>query len=454
MVYVRSNRELIAIIGKLSISWKYKKEENYMKRQFHTKIFCNFFLLFVCYSFGTSPFKLGVENISASLFKKLCADKKNDVQNDICIIGLITNQSGVDQKGTRTIDILKQRKDCNLNYIFAPEHGFKGISAERDVHDCVDTKTKIPIISLYGNGSGKMIAPQYVNAVDAFVFDIQDSGMRHYTYISTLLNTMKIAAEYDKAFIVLDRPNPLAGVMEGPLVDPSLISFISIAPIPLRHGMTVGELAHYFNTHILKKPVPLHVVKMKNYDRTQGFVGDLLHQLSPNLQSLQSCYGYSFLGLLGEIESFDIGVGTPMAFRCITLPQSMRISSSVWKRLQTLLDSFGVKSFLYTHKKKKRTSKGLRLEFSDIHNLHAFDLFIALLQFFKKEGISLSFSAAFNKAVGTKNVQDLLQGTISEKLFFNEISQDLQRFHKRARNSFFYSPLPGVTSRALNIFPE
>jgi uncharacterized protein YbbC (DUF1343 family) len=180
-------------------------------------------IVFLGKLYATSSFKLGVENIPASLFKKICLDKKNDK----CSIGLITNQSGADQKGTRTIDILMQRHDCNLKYIFVPEHGFTGVGAERDVDDSVDAKTNIPIISLYGNGSGKMIAPHYSKAIDVFVFDIQDSGMRHYTYISTLLNTMKIAAEHNKPFVVLDRPNPLGSVMEGPLVDTSLISFIS-----------------------------------------------------------------------------------------------------------------------------------------------------------------------------------------------------------------------------------
>jgi len=420
-----------------------------MKMQFHKKIF------YCVVIFGSSalvaiePFKLGVENISQSLLKKVCPHKTKES----CMIGLITNQTGVDQKGTRTIDILGQVYKYSLRYIFAPEHGLNGVLAERDVHDSVDKKTGIPIISLYGNGSGKMIAPEYLNNIDCLMFDIQDSGMRHYTYISTLLNTMKIAAENNKPFVVLDRPNPLASVMEGPLVEQSLISFISIAPIPLRHGMTIGELAWYFNKHVLEKPVLLHVVKMKNYDRTKGFVGDIIHQLSPNLQSLQSCCGYSFLGLLGEIEPFDVGVGTHMAFRCIALPESMHVAPAVWERLQEILSSFGVQSFPYHHhnKKNNRMSRGLRLEFADINDVHAFELFITILQFFKKEKIAFSFSAAFNKAVGTKNVQELIAGTLSERVFFRQIYKDLKKFHKRARRSFFYEPAPTVVRKSFII---
>ena len=252
-----------------------------------------------------------------------------------------------------------------VKYIFAPEHGLNGTLAERDVHDAIDAKTHIPIISLYGNGTGKMISDAQMNDLDLLIFDIQDSGMRHYTYISTLLNTMKVAAEYGKAYIVLDRPNPLGSLMEGPLVDQSLISFISIASIPLRHGMTIGELALYFNRYVLKKAAPLQVIKMENYDKSTGFAGTFIHQLSPNLQSLQSCYGYSFLGLLGEIEPFDIGIGTPMAFRCITLPEAVVVPKGMWLRLQAVLSSFGVRSFLYDHvnpknnRKRKRRAVGI-----------------------------------------------------------------------------------------------
>ncbi|HEX4069132.1 MAG TPA: DUF1343 domain-containing protein [Candidatus Babeliales bacterium] len=411
-----------------------------MKRYFYIIIF--YFPLLG----AVAPFKLGVENISESLFKKICPHK----QNGSCMAGLITNQTGVDQKGVRTIDTLV-KLGCPLRYIFAPEHGFTNVVAGKEVHDSVDKKTGVHIISLYGKGSGKMIAPEHMNNIDYLIFDIQDSGMRHYTYISTLLNTMKIAAEYDKPYIVLDRPNPLAGIMEGPLVDSDLISFISIAPIPLRHGMTIGELAGYFNKYICKKPVKLHVVKMKNYDRNCGFIGELKHQLSPNLQSLQSCYGYSFLGLLGEIEPFDVGVGTHMAFRCITLPEKLHVPHSVWDRLQTVLSSYGVQSFHYQHinAKNKKKRKGLRLEFSDINKLHAFELLITILQFFTKEKIKFSFSASFNKAVGTPKVQELIAGKISERLFFEHIHKDLQQFYQKARTLFLYEPLPTITCKTL-----
>lgn len=390
-----------------------------------------------------AEFRLGVENISNAFIKKICpAEKKT------CIVGLITNQTGVDQQGKRTIDILRQR-GLNLTYVFAPEHGMSGVLAERDVYDSRDEKTGIPVISLYGNGSGKMISAEMMNAIDVLIFDIQDSGMRHYTYISTLLNTMKLAAEYNTAFVVLDRPNPLGSIMEGPLVEQGLTSFISIAPIPLRHGMTIGELAWYFNGHVLQKPAQLHVVPMRNYDRTQGFMGNFLHQLSPNLQTLQSCCGYSFLGLFGEIEPFDVGVGTHMAFRCLAIPDATHCNQLIWQKAQKIFSLYGVKSFSYYHtnEKTKKLSKGLRLEFSLMSEVHSFQLFIALLQLFKREQIPFSFSAAFDKAVGTKNVKKLIAGEMTEEFFFATLQQDLLQFYQVARKSFFYKPYPKLQKK-------
>lgn len=393
------------------------------------------FMTIALFADHKTSFKLGIENVSASLLQTICSAEHAKV----CTIGLITNQTGVNQHDKRTVDVLIDQ-GINVKYIFVPEHGLNGTPAGKDVHDSMDKKTKIPVLSLYGNGSGKMITSEQMNELDCLVFDIQDSGMRHYTYISTLLNTMKIAAEYKKPYIVLDRPNPLGGMMQGPLVQPDLISFISIAPIPLRHGMTIGELACYFNKHVLESPIVLEVVPMCGYDRNTGFMGKFMHQLSPNLQSLQSCYGYSFLGLLGEVEPFDVGVGTSMAFRCIALPKHLHIKKDVWRRLQEVFNNFGVKSFLYHHTNPKgnRKSKGLRLEFSSIAQLRSFDLFIAILEFFKKEEIPFSFSASFNKAVGTIDVQKMFAGEITKEILFSKIANDLQNFGDRSQSCLLY----------------
>jgi len=401
-------------------------------------------LLFFCLIFLSSKnntsynknFKLGLENISSEILKQLRSQH----------IGLITNQSGKNQNGKRNIDVLREQK-LNIKYIFAPEHGFKGTAgAGQKIKDGLDSTTSIPVISLYGNGTGKSIHSQKIKQIDTLMFDIQDSGMRHYTYISTLLHTMQEAAEHDKNFIVFDRPNPLATRMEGPLVQPDLISFISIASIPLRHGMTIGELAHYFNRYILKKPAKLQVIKMQNYDRRNGINHKLLAPLSPGIRSIQSCYNYSFLGLLGEISPFNVGLKTDAPFQCILLPKRIKFSENKWRELQALLKSYNIESIRHTDfsEKIKQKCSGLRLHINDINVVSSFSVLLSILDFFKSNGINFSYSKAFNQAMGTKDLQATIAGVLSRKKFLNTTNTDLKKFFTKAQLILMYKPLPEI----------
>ena len=242
------------------------------------------FILFLFHS-SSAEFKFGIENMPEKFISYY-------VDNKISI-GLITNQTGKDQRGNRTLDLLL-KKGFKVSAVFAPEHGIEGkIELERDIKDGLDKKTGIPVISLYKNGTGKKIDPDMIKHIDAFFFDIQDSGMRHYTYISTLFMLLQSAGQENKRVVVFDRPNPLGKTMEGPLVDPALISFISIASIPLRHGMTVGEFAEYFNNHVLEKRAGLTVIPMKEYDRAYG-LADLHAPLLLILQVKHPAMGIVF----------------------------------------------------------------------------------------------------------------------------------------------------------------
>ncbi|MCX5925677.1 MAG: DUF1343 domain-containing protein [Candidatus Dependentiae bacterium] len=379
-------------------------------------------------------FKLGVENISADFVKQFNGKR----------IGLITNQTGMDQSGRSTIDILKD-KGLSISYLFAPEHGVDGtVGAGERVANSVDKRTNIPIVSLYGHGSGKMIPENILAKVDVIMFDIQDSGMRHYTYISTLFHAMRVAQQYDKQFVVFDRPNPLGVTMEGPLVEDKLRSFISIAAIPLRHGMTIGELAWYFNLHELKKPVNLQVVKMHQYNRLESVLPDLSAPLSPGLRTMQACYGYSFLGLLGEIAPFGIGLHTEARFQCIVLPKKMGVKRKVWARLQQELKGCGIDAIMheYKHPKTNTCFSGLRLPIKDINKVQAFAGLYAVLNFFNKEGIRLSFSRSFDLAVGTAKMREALQGKNSHTSFVEQVNTQLVGFLDKAQSSFMYTPFP------------
>lgn len=381
----------------------------------------------------TIDFKLGLENVPASLRTHL-KDKR---------IGLITNQTGKDQRGRSTLDVLRSY-GLSIQVLLTPEHGITGtVQAGQQVPDSIDARSGLTIVSLYSTGAGKTIQEDTIGNLDALIFDVQDSGMRHYTYISTLFEVLKAAAQYHKELIVLDRPNPLGCVMEGPLVESELQSFISRTPIPIRHGMTVGELASFFNVHLLKDPACLYVVPMRNYYRHQTtYIPDTC-TLSPNITSKAACYGYSFLGLLGEIRPFHTCIGTDNALRCIMLPTNA-VNDAHWKQVQNLLRTHHIASelYAYSNKQTQKSYKGLLLSIDDINKVSSWRVFLTIVQFFKDAGVSLQFSPAFDKAVGTRSVQALVHGDITHHELHHRISKQLQQFYMQVQPLFMYMPHP------------
>lgn len=231
--------------------------------------------------------------------------------------------------------LLKHR--VNITRIFSPEHGFRGnADAGEKVRDTVDTKTSIVVVSLYG----KYKAPKEsdMREVDVVLFDLQDVGVRFYTYISTLYYVLKSCALYHKPLVVLDRPNPNGFYIDGPVLDTNFRSFVGIVPVPLVYGMTIGELAIMMNTEPLYKPTSqsaeLTVIPLKNY--THRMLVKMRSVPSPNLSSWQSIILYPSLGLF-EGTVVSVGRGTSRPFQvlghpkysfkkfCFT-PQSNRIS--------------------------------------------------------------------------------------------------------------------------------
>jgi uncharacterized protein YbbC (DUF1343 family) len=384
-------------------------------------------------------FKLGLENINPNIIKKY---------NLTAVpVGLITNQTGRNQVGTSTLEVLCA-KGINITSIFVPEHGYTGtVPAGQSVENCIETGTHIPIVSLYSHQDGlvgRTINQEKISTVAVLIFDMQDSGMRHYTYISTLMRCLEAAATYKKLLFVLDRPNPLGANMDGPLVEDDLLSFISIASIPLRHGMTIGELALYFNQYILTKKADLHVIPMKEYTRHCN--RPLLAALSPNLLTTQACYGYSFLGLLGEIKPFDVGVGTDYAFQCIMVPRSASLPHTVWESVQKLLARHGIKSSRYTvfSARKKEDLEGVRIHIPNINTVHSFNLLLNLVALFRKQAIELSFAPTFDKAIGTHAIRTALCNDASTTELYDTYKHELTRFHAKARTTFLYSPHPHI----------
>jgi uncharacterized protein YbbC (DUF1343 family) len=233
-------------------------------------------------------------------------------------IGLITNHTGISLDGTSTIELFFKSEACKLVALFSPEHGIAGILDE-NVTSSVDESTGVPIYSLYGET--KRPTPGMLQGIDVLVFDIQDIGARFYTYVTTMAYCMEEAAKANIQFFVLDRPNPLGGTrVEGPMLDPDKSSFIGYMPLPVRHGMTVGELARYFNAE-KGIGVQLRVIEMQGWLRSYYFwdTGQLWINPSPNMRTMLAAILYPGVCLL-ERTNVSVGRGTDRPFEIIGAP--------------------------------------------------------------------------------------------------------------------------------------
>lgn len=229
-------------------------------------------------------------------------------------VGLITNQTGIDHAGRRNVDAMREA-GVHVAALLSPEHGITGREDRPDIADSRDAATGLPIWSLYDKGRYRM-TPEMLRGVDTLVFDIQDVGARFYTYGCTMLYALDQAAKAKIPFYVLDRPNPITGVhVEGPLLDHDLESFIGCYGLPIRHGLTMGELATMANSE-RKLGADLHVVKLKGWSR-----GDWLDSTdvtwvdpSPNMRSLNAAILYPGVAMLESSPNFSVGRGTDAPF--------------------------------------------------------------------------------------------------------------------------------------------
>lgn len=239
-------------------------------------------------------------------------------------IGLITNHTGRDRAGRSTIDVMASAKNLKLIALFSPEHGLRGIE-DALVGNSRDEKTGLPVYSLYDKEKRRPTA-EMLAGIDALVFDIQDVGARFYTYITTCGLAMEEAARNNIKFVVLDRPNPINGYdIEGPVAEAGLTadpkySFTAYHSIPVRHGLTVGELARLFNSE-RKIGADLTVIKMEGWRRADFFDGASLTWVnpSPNMRSLTEALLYPGIGLL-ETTNLSVGRGTDTPFEVIGAP--------------------------------------------------------------------------------------------------------------------------------------
>ena len=255
-------------------------------------------------------------------------------------VGLITNQTGVNSDGVKTLLLLKLL--CKLVALYTPEHGLDGTEkAGRYVKSRRDRLTGVIAHSLYG--PTRKPTPEMLRGIDVLVFDLQDIGCRSYTYISTMGRCMEAAGENKIPFVVLDRPNPVGGLrIEGPSVEPGWRSFVSEFPIPYVHGLTVGELARMVNgRHWISTPCDLTVVQMHGWQRAMTWKDTGLHWIpsSPNIPRADSPLYYIATGLVGELSGPEIGIPGPRPFQSIA---ARWLDATSFTRYLRSLDTPGV----------------------------------------------------------------------------------------------------------------
>ncbi len=285
--------------GQLNMLLKIKSETPSLR------IFTLIFVLFI-FKIATAQIKTGAEQ--TELYISKLKNKK---------VAIVANPTSVIGK-THLVDSLFSLK-IKIKKIFAPEHGFRGEAANGDkISNSIDPKTQIPIVSLYG----KNIKPSKkdLSGIDIVIFDIQDVGVRFYTYLTTLHYVMEACAEYKKTLIILDRPNPNGYFIDGPILDEKFKSMVGMHPIPLVHGMTLGELGKMIlGEKWISNCQKLHleVVPVKNYTHNLAYAPPV--PPSPNLPNYTSILLYPTLGLLEGTE-MSMGRGTNKPFECFGAP--------------------------------------------------------------------------------------------------------------------------------------
>jgi len=252
--------------------------------------------------------KTGIDILSDENFARLRGKR----------IGLVTNHTGLDCAGRATADLLHNETDLTLAALFGPEHGIRGEHDEL-IGDSQDPRTGLPVYSLYG--ARQKPSPEQLEGLETIVFDIQDIGCRFYTYISTLGNVMEAAQELGIEVVVLDRPNPINGLnVEGSFPDAGNLSFTAFHTIPVRHGMTIGEMAVMFAAERFPN-VHLDIIRCSGWKRSMWFdeAGLTWTNPSPNMRSLTQATLYPGIGLL-EMTNLSVGRGTDTPFELIGAP--------------------------------------------------------------------------------------------------------------------------------------
>ncbi|MRX68373.1 Uncharacterized conserved protein YbbC, DUF1343 family [Flavobacterium resistens] len=350
--------------------------------------------------------KTGADNYEKYL--PLLKDKK---------VGIVTNQTGILSNKTHVVDFLLEKKIA-IQTIFAPEHGFRGTAdAGEHIVDGKDPKTGLSIISLYGDN--KKPKPAQLSGIDVMIFDLQDVGARFYTYISSLHYVMEACAENNVPLIVFDRPNPNGSIVDGPLLEKEFTSFVGMHPIPLLHGMTIGEYAQMVNGEKWLKDgaqCKLTIIPCLDYKRTMPY--SLLVKPSPNLPNDQSINLYASLCLF-EGTNVSVGRGTETQFQIYGSPYLSKTNFTF-----TPKPNFGAKDPLYNGK------ECFGEDLTSYPKLKQLELKWLIKAYQNTSDKTKFFNAFFTKLAGTKKLQQQIETGISETEIRKSWKKDLETFKK------------------------
>ncbi|OGX79935.1 hypothetical protein A6395_04875 [Exiguobacterium sp. SH31] len=358
-------------------------------------------------------------------------------------VGLITNPTGVDANMTSIVDLFHNSDDFELTALYGPEHGVRGdAQAGSTISSYIDDVTGLPVYSLYG--ATKKPTAEMLKDIDVLVFDIQDVGTRYYTYIYTMAYAMEAAAENDIPFVVLDRPNPQGGLrVEGPVLDPAYSSFIGLYPIPLKHGMTVGELARLFNREY-QLQADLEVVKMKGWKRSMLYedTGLPFVMPSPNMPTTDTVNVYPATGLF-EGTNLSEGRGTTKPFELIGAPY---INAHEYSKTLNALDLSGVTfraaSFTPTFSKNAgKLSHGVEVYVTEPTKFKAVKTGIAMLKVahdLYPDDFEFLANDFITKLTGNTYVKDMILDGESLESIMDKVEAERDAFLPIRKNYLLY----------------
>jgi len=399
-----------------------------------------FLIIFLSASFIQSKVRLGNDKLIKEYFYLI--ESKN--------IGVIANHSSVLENGEHLIDYLFKTKKVKIISAFGPEHGFRGDApAGEKIETSIDERTGIKVYSLYGITNKP--TSEMLKGIDVLIFDIQDVGARFYTYISTLYLCLESAAENKIQFIMCDRPNPIGGdKVDGPILKQEFKSFVGIAPIPVQHGMTIGELALYFNDLIESEKnirADLIVLQMENWKRNQLFDKTELNWIkpSPNIVKLETALVYPGTCLF-EATNISEGRGTHSPFLQIGAPfinnhelieelKKLNFNSVDIQTVQFV--PVDIPGMSINPKFENQTCNGILIKVKDPENFYPVQFGLALVSTLRKlypDDFKIN-TKRMNLLIGDDNITMLLNSGTDFQIIVNLYQNELNQF-KQIRNKY------------------